>query len=89
MTEIETKLAETLHKILSINLGVYPQAIDEHQRTEWQEGWNKARRAYSMEIIKILDSEPCSRIAVDIIDSLSAHPFESIQPKVLNTRNEK
>ena len=29
MTEVEKQLAETLHKILSINLGVYPQAFDD------------------------------------------------------------
>jgi hypothetical protein len=89
MTEVEKQLAETLHKILSINLGVYPQAFDDVPRKEWQEGWNKARRAYSTEIIKILDGNACARIAVDIVDSTSPNPFESVEPKVLNTGNEK
>jgi hypothetical protein len=89
MTEVESKLAEALHKILSISLGVYPQAFDGVDRTEWQEGWNAARKAYTKEIIDIVRNEPCVSVAVDITDSLSPKPFESIQPKVLNTRNEK
>jgi hypothetical protein len=87
MTETETKLAEALHKILSISLGVYPQAVNGIDRTEWQEGWNASRKAYTREIIAIVRNEPSVSIAVDIIDSLSPHPFESIQPKVLFTGN--
>lgn len=89
MTETETKLAEALHKILSISLGVYPQAFDGVDRTEWQEGWNASRKAYAREIIAIARNDPSVSIAIDIVDSLSPHPFESIQPKVLNTRNPK
>lgn len=89
MTEVETKLAEALHKILSINLGVYPQAFNGVDRTAWQDGWNAARKAYTREIIDIIRNEPCASVAVDVVDSVSPQPFESIQPKVLNTRNEQ